>query len=252
MLRKTMVAVATFGVLAFASSCTKKGDTGPAGATGPAGPSYTGAISGHVDLYDQYGSKVLTGLSSVQVSLDGGSTQNATSAGYYMFSNVKTGSYTLSATNSGYGATQVTNFQFLSDTLNRDLKMSAIPNFSPATFDVYPTAAGTGDSLVMTFSTDTRLRNAIVFINSTSAVNGQPANYLLAYTKNIGANVPRAVIIIPKQDLINAGLASGATYYLAAYGYVISDASAYEDYSTGKTVYNAISSTPLTATAVVP
>lgn len=252
MLKRNIVAAATLAALASLSSCTKKGDTGPAGATGPAGPSYTGAISGHVDLYDQYGSKVLTGLSSIQVSLDGGSIQNATATGYYMFGNVTTGSYTLSATNSGYGATQVTNFQFLSDTLNRDLKMSAIPTFSPATFDVYPTAAGTGDSIVMTFSTDTRVRNSIVFINSSSTVNGQPANYLISYTKTIGANVPRAVIIIPKQDLINAGLTSGSTYYLAAYGYVVSDASAYEDYATGKTVYNAISSTPLTATAVVP
>ncbi len=251
MLKQNIMAIAAVGALAFAS-CTKKGDTGPTGATGPAGPSYTGAISGHVELYDQYGSKVLTGLSSAQVSLDGGSTQSANSSGYYLFGGIKTGSYTLSANNSGYGATQVTNFQFLSDTLNRDLKMSAIPNFSPATFDVYPTAAGTGDSVVMTFATDTRVRNSIVFINSTSTVNGQPANYLLSYTKTIGANVPRAVIIIPKQDLLNAGLTSGSTYYLAAYGYVISDASAYEDYATGKAVYNAISNTPLTATTVVP
>lgn len=240
------------GIAVAFTSCTKKGDTGPAGATGPAGPTYTGAISGHISLFDQYGSKVLTGLGNTQLSLSGGAPVAADAAGYYIFGGTKTGSYTISATNSGYADTRLNNFQFLADTLNRDIKLSAIPNFSPTAVTVYTMAGGTGDSVVMTFATDSRVRNCILFLNSTSTVNNMPANYLLSYSRSIGANVPRAVLLIPKQDLLNAGLTSGANVYYAAYGYAVSDASSYEDLGTGKTVYTAVSASSMTGTGIVP
>jgi hypothetical protein len=252
MLKINISSIIAIGMIASLSACTKKGDTGATGPAGAAGPSYTGAISGHVSLYDQYGSKVLTGLESAQISLNGSTAINANTSGYYIFGGTMTGSYTLTASANGYGATRVSNFQYLSDTLNRDIKMSAIPNFSPATFNVYPTAAGTGDLVVMTFTTDPRVRSCTIFLNNNSTCNNLPANYLLTYTRSIGANVPRAVIIIPTQDLIDAGFTSGSTVYFSAYGSAVNDVSAYEDYSTGKAVYNAVSASPLTTTAIVP
>ncbi len=245
------------GSFLLLSACTKTGNTGPAGATGaagpagPAGPSYTGAISGHVDLYDQYGSKILTGLSNVQISLNGNSIVNPDATGFYRFGNINTGSYFMTASNSGFGATRINNFQYLSDTLNHDVKLSAIPGFVPTTIN--STIIATGDSVALTFPMDSRTRNCILFVNTSAIVNGNPANYLIVYTKAVAANtVKPTTILIAKQDLTDAGIMTGSTVFIAAYGYVVGDASAYEDFGTGKTVYTAISSSALTATFTAP
>ncbi len=71
--------VLNFVIIVFAlaiCSCSKKGDTGPAGATGPAGPAYKGAISGHVILNDQFGTRVYSGLGSVNIQLNGAAAVN--------------------------------------------------------------------------------------------------------------------------------------------------------------------------------
>jgi len=240
---------AVVAILAITSSCTKTGSTGP---VGPAGPAYTGAISGHVDLYDQYGVKVLNGSNVVQLQLNNGTAINPDNTGYYIFGGLTTGDYNMEASAAGYAATKTNNFQFLTDTLNRDIKLSAIPNFSPTTVSVYPTAAGTGDSLIINFTADSRARNCILFINNTSTVGSLPANYLLVYTKAIAINATKAQITIPSSDLADAGIAPGATVYCAAYGYVVTDGSVYEDLATGKNVYNAVSASPVTTTFVAP
>lgn len=238
-------------------SC-KKGDTGPAGPagpTGPTGPSYTGSISGHVILYDQYGARMLTGLNAAQVALNGDGTSrslNADTSGYYIFDSVKTGSYILAAQAAGYGSTEFSNLQYVLGQANRDIKMSAIPGFSPTGFTAYTTTSGSGDSLVLTFTADTRARNCIVFLNNNAAVYNLPSNYLIVYTKAIPANATRVIINVPKQDLVDAGFTSGQTVYYAAYGYVVNDVSAFEDITSGKTVYNAVSTTPIMANAIVP
>ena len=58
--------------------------------------------------------------------------------------------------------------------------------------------------------------------------------------------------MIPAGDLYDDGLLSGSTFYCAAYGYVTGDVSVYEDLTTGKNVYNAVSANPVTATGVTP
>lgn len=258
MLKKSTFILA-LGCATLLASCTKKGDTGatgptgPAGPTGPTGPAYTGAISGHVSLYDQYGTKVLVGVNSVSLSLNGAAAINPDTSGYYIYDSLKTGVYNIVASASGYAATKANDFQFLSDTLNKDIKLSVIPAFSPTAFTTYPTAGPlVGDSLVVNFTPDTRARNYIIFLNNTATVNGQPANYLLAYSRGINANALRSSFVVPAQDLYDAGFTTGQTVYYAVYGYVVGDVSAYEDLATGKTVFNAISSSSLSATAIVP
>ena len=253
----TIIAIAI--CVGLLSSCTKTGSTGPAGATGPTGPTgatgpaYTGAISGHVSLYDQYGSKILTGLSNVAISLNDSAAISPNAAGFYIFPGLVTGQYYINASATGYGATKANNFQLLSDTLNKDIKLSIIPTFSPTGFTEYATiGAVTGDSLVLNFTADTRARECIVFMNSTSTVNSQPANYLLYYAKAINANQTRVQITVPAQDLYDAGFASGQTVYYVAYGYVVGDASVYEDLNTGRNVFNAVSASSLTVSGVTP
>jgi hypothetical protein len=242
-------------------ACTKTGDTGPAGttgATGPAGPSYTGAMVGHVVLFDQYGSKITTNLAGIQISLSNALNTVTDANGYYVFANIPTGMYTVGAhdtsTATVFGDFKFENVTFIKDTLNRDLKLSATANFAPLTFTAIQKA--TNDSLVMTFAPDTRPRNVIVFVNSNATVNNSPANYLQAYTKAIPASTGTAnttvTIVVPAGDLYDLGITSGTTAYYAAYGYPVNDASVYEDFTTGKNVYNALSMTSVTASATAP
>ncbi len=259
--KNTIIAIA----ICFAgllSSCTKTGSTGPAGATGAAGPTgptgatgpaYTAAISGHVSLYDQYGSKILTGLSNVAISLNDSAAIAPDATGFYIFPGLVTGQYYINTSAIGYGATKADNFQLLSDTLNKDIKLSVIPTFSPVGFTEYATLGSvTGDSLVINFTPDTRARECIVFLNSTSMVNSQPANYLLYYAKAINPGQSRIQITVPAQDLYDAGFASGQTVYYAAYGHVVSDVSVYEDLTTGRNVFNAVSASSLAVGGITP
>ena len=214
--------------------------------------SETGAISGHVTLYDQYGSRDYLGLSNVQLQLNGGAATMPDSTGYYAFKSVTTGEYNITANAHGYASTRVNNFQFIGDTVNRDIRLSAIPNFAPASVTSYTAAGNAGDSIVLNFTADTRVRNCIIFIGKSSTVNNTPASYLLEYTKAIAANQTKVAILIPAADLYNAGISSGSTAYGAAYGYVVSDQSVYEDLATGRNVYNAVSNGNVPVTIMVP
>lgn len=236
----------------FLTSCFKQ-NIGP---QGPAGPAYTGVISGHVWLYDQYGTRIDTGLAGVQVTIRGSlkdTTITSDSNGTYIFTNIITGNYTISAhvPNNGYADTKIPNFQFISDTLNRDVKMSAIPNFAPDSISAL-LAATPNDSLIISFSADTRVRSYIIFVNNTSTVNGLPGNYRLSYVRNLPANQTKATILIPAGDLHDADINSGALAHYAVYGYAVNDASVYEDITSGKYVYGAISSTAVTDSVSAP
>ncbi len=223
-MRRFLHFILTAMVIGTISSCTKQTTTVQTLA-------YTGSIDGHIMLYDQYGSRVLTGLSKADVSVQTVA-ENPDSNGYYIFSNAGTGVYNITVTDSGYATTQTNNFQYLGDTLNKDIKLSAIPAFSPISYAVYPALSTPGDSIVLNFNADTRARNCILFINNGSTVNSIPPNYLLVYTKAIAANKTSAFIIVPSADFTDAGIAGGATVYCAGYGYVVSDGSVYEDQTT--------------------
>ena len=245
MYKRSLSLLITISLLIFFNSCNKL-VTG-----GSTELSYTGAISGHVSLYDQYGDKVLSGVDSVLLSTND-STLYPDNTGYYIFNNIVTGQYNITASRNGYASTQTNNFQYIDNTLNKDIKLSAIPHFAPTTISEYVAVATPGDSVVINFTADTRARNCIVFINNSISVRNLPANYLLAYTKTIPANQTKISVLIPATDIYNAGIASGATFYYAAYGYVVGDASVYEDQSTGKNVYNAVSATAASSSAVAP
>ena len=226
-----MVLIALSVSLLFAS-CAKEGPTGP---TGPAGPSYVGSISGHVTLYDQYGMKVLVGVDSARLTISGTTTYvNPDNSGYYAYNYIATGEYNITATDSGYGATNTNNFQFLSGTFNKDIGLSAIPSFSLTV----TTGAGGG-------------YDTLIFVGNTASVSNVPASFLLSFAKNIPANATKVPVYISAQELYDAGFASGSEVYYAVYSHSANDASAYEDQTTGKMVYNAVSY-PQIDSAIVP
>ena len=240
MIRKNIL-LASFSVLLFSSACTKKGSEG---ATGPAGPSFTGAISGHVSLYDTYGAKQLDGFNTVQLTLKGGATASADANGYYVFNKVTTGTYSIGATASGYAATVVNNVNFLSDTAYQNVSMSQLPNFDITSFISTYNTGSSNDSLIMTFPTDTKVRNLIIFVNNKLPVNNMPGNYQLAYVKPIPVSgwgsATSLTVRVPSGDLNGVNIFYGQKVYYAVYSYVVNDASVYTDEATGKNVYTAV------------
>jgi len=241
-------------IITLFASCAKEGPSGP---TGPVGPSLSGAIIGHVKLYDMYGSSVTNNLNKVDLYLDGNTVPDTPLVtGSYAFATyggvaLVTGIYSIAATDSGYGATLKNDIQLVAGNLNVDIKLSAIPDSFISSFTTYHNTGSPNDSLVLTFLPDSRLRYCIIFANSAAAVGGQPSYYLYSKVLSIAPSTPLVTYVVPGQDLTDVGMTSGKVVYYAAYSYVVGDASAYEDITTGKTVYNAISG-GLADSTVVP
>ena len=118
-------------------------------------------------------------------------------------------------------------------------------------FTVSKASLGTYDACTLTFSSDSRPRNCIVFVGRTRSVSGQPGHYVLAYTKTINPYITAPIIQVPVNDLNGVNIYYGEEVYFAACSYVVNDASVYEDYTTGSNVYNAVG-TALIDSALCP
>ena len=218
----------------------------------------SGNLYGFVSLYDQYGSKVYSGINSTSVTLvstSGNILNNTTdNTGKYTYSNITEGQYLLSYTNQGYGSILNAPLGFLGGgNIDHDVKLSAIPNF----FDTLLSAVDTLNTIVLngTFSgSDTRKRTYVVFVGSTPAVSSAPANYLTYYTGTANNNLTTFTQKIPVSDLNDAGFVSGATVYFSVYGAAadFATASDYEDYTTGRLNFSAVSTAAKTISIVLP
>jgi hypothetical protein len=251
MRKKNILVILTLVIILFAASCAKEGPSGP---TGPAGPSLTGNISGHVMLFDKYGSKIFTGLNNVGIFLNGSSSvvHPDSATGSYIYSSLISGVYNLAAYNTGYGAAYLNSLQLVSGTINADLKLSARPDSFLYSFTSVINTSDSSDSLTITCNADPRRRNFIVFLNRIDSVSSNPVYYLLNYVGAIPANATNAYILVPKYDLANAGFISGSKVFYAAYSYVVNDGSVFEDYNTGRKGYTAISAIPLLDSTTAP
>jgi hypothetical protein len=253
----------------YLSSCSKPaaGPAGPTGPQGPAGPAMVGSISGHIDIYDQYGSQILNTktahavLYSSSYPSHGSAIDSvyADSAGAYSFNNISTGFYTIAYRDSNtYGQQLHQNVEFIGGgTLNLDGKISQIPNFNVTVINADSVNHATMN-VVMNCSvvSDIKQRTLLIFASNSAATSANPATYLVVASQNVKANVTSVVINIPLNNLYNAGMLSGSTVYFAIYGAAsnFGSASSYEDFNTGRTIYTAITPTPFSPlpTAVLP
>ena len=259
MRKNVLQSVLTVFTVLLMASCAKEG---PNGATGPAGPGYTGSISGHIKLYDKYGSQVLTNMNHILLQLTGNeaiTTPNIyadSTTGSYIFTPILTGSYTLVASDTSlagvYAATAFNNFSFVSGTLDMDVRLSARPDSFINTFAAFLNLGSSDDSLVISVTPDTRPRRCILFVSNSPYVNNITANYILKYIVPVPANATTIAQMVPRQDLNDVGYTSGTKIYYAAYSYVVGDVSVYEDQSTGRNVYNAVNTNAIVDTTYVP
>ncbi len=253
-MKKIQLALLALVVMSL-SNCKKDVITGPAGPQGPSGPETTGNLKGYVTLLDQYGGKILTNLSGDTVSIDGTPTKAITdNAGLYTLPGISTGVYTLTIVKPGYGTTKIQNIQFVggADTY-RDAKISE-PSTSilPALID--SVGATTGNiTIYATIPANVQGRTFILYVSDNASVSSATNSYLIFYTKVVNANATKLSFTIPKSDLTDAGFISGSTAYFAAYGIGSTlTASAYEDFTNGRTAFTAVSSTAATLNLMVP
>ncbi len=237
-------------------SCTKD-VTGP---EGPAGPSYTGSITGFITLYDQYGVKLINTYPNLKVSiLNSTKVAYADTAGEYMFPNLSTGSYSLSIADTVpgfFGPSMVLNIGLLIGQSNHDVKLAAIPNFNPGTAVAVDTVQGVLNYVKIrgTVAADIKAREVLIFFGADSTVSSAPANYLNTYSSSIAANATKFSNTIAVTDFYDAGFVSGSKVYFMVYSAAVgySTESEYEDLNTGRTIYNALGIAPVWVKVTIP
>lgn len=245
-MRKNCLYLLLLAILSLATACTKKdktGPVGPVGPTGPPGPTYVGVVCGHVAVHDLFGTRFHPKNAEVRVALEGIGAVYTDTNGYFQFDSVPTGSYVLSASGVGIGATVVRNVQFLKDTCYRLLEVSEIPTFPLASVELNPTVRGGADSFTIWYSGYERARN-LLFLVSTVDDDAVPAgNYSMAYLRTLPANSTLHSFVIPAAEFRKAGIAAGTPVYYRVHSYVVNDKSAHLNIATGKWVYTAIGAT---------
>jgi len=192
----------------------------------------------------------------VMVTISGvNDTAYTDSTGRYQFNNLTTGIYNMTFSKSGYGGVKPAAMQFTGGgTLyHANVNLSAIPNFSVISMrdSVNTTSAFITDSVA---ATDTRVRSVVLYVGASSSVSS--TSYLGIYTKNIGvtANSYTAQLTIPYSDFTDMGFVSGQRISFITYGVNANypNSSSYEDFSTGRTIFSALSAVADTSSIVLP
>ena len=272
-MKKVFIKISALSIaLAVATSCTKTGPAGPSGGTGPAGPSLTGSMQGTVFLYDASGAKQLpTGAVSLQgaaVTITNNSTgvtttEATTGAGSYSFGNLTTGTYSITVSLTGYGSVIAQGVQFAGGgTANRNFALSVVPTTTVTSAVAVDTSYAVGAGNVaenyvkvrgyVPVSTSGSTVIVYVSIPGITSTSGMAGNFSSYYTATIAPGATSFRINIPTASLYDLGFVTGNTVYLAAY--IIggnTSASSYTDWTTGQTVFTALSSTAVNTSAGV-
>ncbi len=175
-------------LMVMAAGCKRKEVEGPQGPAGPAGPAYKGVVTGHVWMYDQNGSKLVYNYVPLQVVLAGYDTVMTDSVGYFHFDSVVTGTYKMSVSGEGFGATVVRNVNVIKDTLYQPVKISQKPAFEINSFEASRLNATAEVQLTAALPVDTRPRNILILVGKTPSLSGDPSTYLLSYVKPVPVN----------------------------------------------------------------
>ncbi|MFI5140907.1 MAG: carboxypeptidase-like regulatory domain-containing protein [Bacteroidia bacterium] len=281
-MKKTFIKISALSIaLIVAASCSKTGSTGPAGAngatgaTGATGPVLTGNMQGVVFLYDVSGAKILSastqaGDSVIITNTSSGSIMKTVtnSTGAYSFSNLTTGTYSMTVSKPTYGSVIAQGIQFSGGgTANRNFALSMIPIAGVTSavagdtsyYSGTGSASGVSENYVKIRGYAPALAGGgtvIVFasIPGASTVSNVPGNFSASYTTTLAPGVSSFKITIPTANLYDLGFASGGTATVSFAAYVIganTSASSYADWTTGQTVYTALSGSPVIVSAMV-
>lgn len=258
-MKAKVILLSAIALSVIITSCKKQaGPEGATGAQGPQGPVLTGNLKGFVSHYDVSGAKMATSLAGDSVLIDGTSQVAVTDAyGLYTFPGLTTGVYNLTVKRAGFGLNKVQSLQFTGggDTY-RNVNISKIPATNPTTFVAYDTTINAINYIRFkgTLPSVSNLQTVIVYtgIPGLTTVDASIANQISANIINSNANGISFAKNIPTSELYDLGYVSGNTAYFAAY--IIggnTNASSYNDLTTNKTIYTAISASAIVASAPV-
>jgi len=274
-MKKVFIKISALSIaLVVATSCTKTGPAGPSGGTGPAGPSLTGNMQGTVFLYDASGAKQLpTGAVSLQGaavvitnnSTGATTTEATTGAGSYSFGNLTTGTYSITVSLTGYGSVIAQGVQFVGGgTANRNFSLSVVPTTTVSSAAAVDTSFASVGGPTAPVENYVKVRGYVpvssagstvivyVSIPGMTSTSSTPGNFASYYTTTIAPGATSFKINIPTASLYDLGFVTGNTVYFAAY--VVggnTSASSYVDWTTGQTVFTALSSTAVNTSAAV-
>lgn len=242
-----LIFTAVIAILLF-SKCAKDGDTGPDGATGPAGPSLTGDFSGFINLYDVNGVK-LTDHSGVVVSVEGKDiSTTTTSDGHYKLTGISTGTYNIVYTKAGYAVRKLVTYQFIGggEVYYGINYMYQIPAMTVTNLTSAPSTITPGLTVIsgtLSGELPTSERYVRIFVNSGSTVSSDPSKFLYTSSTYALSSMTSFQINITSSNLNLVGIASGQAISIVAYGESRTSTS-YADINTGRYVYTSINPTP--------
>jgi len=219
------------------------------GATGPAGPSLTGSLSGHVSLVDAGGNQPSL-RDSVLVAIPGTDLKAySDSSGSWLIPDVKTGTYTIAFSKAGYGSNRSVQFQFAGGS-DKDLGttfLCAAPTISVdqlASLEISSARPDSGSlyfGVTLSDSTVSSPYRVYLVLSPDSALSVQPtaasvgAFFQAAFTAGQDSTSIRITPAAAAAD----GFVSGETLYAAAYtANAGSVNSGYLDTATGKTWFS--------------
>jgi hypothetical protein len=269
-MKKTLILISLVSLAVILESCAKTGSQGPAGANGTngtngaqgnPGPVLTGNLKGYISQYDLSGAKILTSLSGDTVKMDGTPNFAITDAnGLYTFSNITTGLYNLTVTKPGFGLNKIQSIPFTGGTVDeyRSAGISKTPTININNFTAIDTVVGGAASIKLRVYVTPALyaQTAVIFVGNpgSSTVTASSGGNSTYYTININPNAIAATKIIATTDLYDAGYAGGGTATVFFAAYLVggnTGASSYVDQTNNRTVFTAVSPTPLFASAIV-
>lgn len=249
-----------FGSFLFVASCAKEPEQGPKGDTGPAGPSFIGAIKGKVELYNQHGALILSNLQGIEVKVEEtGKTVTTDAEGKYTIDSVMTGNYTITYSDPAnlYGVAKATTVQYVSGELYLNARLSQIPTFTLASCNAGNITLNGGSYVrlvTVASAASSQPRSVAVYVGTSSNVSSALNNHLQVYSADIRPGQTSDTLFIPAQNFYAAGFNPGNTAYLRIYPAAVEfqSTSNYLDKPTGRIVYNAISSSGVNASVNLP
>jgi len=261
-MKSTFLFITGLALAFIFASCEKTGPEGPSGTNGtngPAGPLLTGTLEGYVTHYDVSGSKMTSNLGGDTVTIDSLNITSITNtAGLYTFTGLKTGIYNVTIIHSGFGILQIPSMSFLGGgIIFHNASLSLIPVTNLTAFSASDSTSKTNVKYIYIKGTLPLVnynQSVIVYVSNpgSTLVNSLPVNESSSYVITINPGVGTFSKLIQMQDFYDLQYNPGVTVYFAAYIIGASTgSSSYTDPASGKTIYTALSSTPLFSNSTV-
>jgi hypothetical protein len=236
------------GAIGTLAACT--------GSRGPAGPVLTGTRTGVVYLFDQFGGALASDSGMTVTANPGDISDVSNNGGQYSLADLKTGVYTISYAENGFGTFLQPRVGFLGGGISQVAPLDLSQKSTAVIAGVSATPNVAGDTILVTGTMNTPpagvTRNVRLFF-STSATPAAAVGQYTVTTVKTGFSASPFTYHLTGTDLesLRNNFSTGSTVNLAAYGDSFYENS-YEDSTSGQTVYPNVSAPSNVASFVMP